>query len=137
MNGDRLKFRIWDEYYNKYLNARSDIAITQDGRLMIETLDGLDEIDPSGETFVVEQCTGIKDATGNLIYEGDIISGRNPDVKHVVKHEEDLALFLAHLLPLNEFGTLTSNISQAWIDEFSKRIVGNIHENPELLEEQK
>lgn len=128
MSNDRLKFRVWDKHYNKYLNDRSDVAITQDGKLMIETLDGLDEIDPSGETFVVEQCTGRKDKNGRLIYEGDIISGSNGSIngrywtfKQEIKWDEKKG-----------FSVPKWGANEDWSHWYE--VIGNIHENPELLE---
>ena len=88
---------------------------------------------------IVEQCTGLKDADGNLICEGDIIRGKNPEVCHEIVFDHERACFRAELLPKPKHWMQNSvycGLSRQWIDEFSKRIVGNIHENPELLTEE-
>lgn len=57
-----------------------------------------------------------------------------------IVYDNDGARFRAELLPKPEHwaqNALYSTPNQQWVDEFSKRIVGNIHENPEFLEEQK
>lgn len=143
MNTDRFKFRVWCNPLlgsSGYLTNRTDLAIIQDGELMFDSYDGLQEFDPNGDDCIVEQCTGLKDADGKLIYEGDIICGKNPDCRHEIVHDNDNAVFRAELLPKPEHwaqNALYSTLSQHWINEFSKRVIGNIHENPELLNNDK
>ena len=94
----------------------------------------------SYEDYVVEadsvgQYTGMKDAKGVKIFEGDIIGG---DVCiHVIKYNEEKSRFdgirplppeRSHLSLLSQF-----DINQDWIDEYEKVIIGNVHENSELI----
>ena len=82
--------------------------------------------------LVVEQCTGLKDKNGRLIYEGDIIrlpwQAGWPDLIGVVKFNELYACFLLSK-------TITDRAEQSFWWNDSKEVIGNIHENPELLED--
>lgn len=76
--------------------------------------------------------TGLKDKNGRLIYEGDIIhlpwQAGWPDLIGVVKFNELYASFLLSK-------TIKDNAEQSFWWNNSKEVIGNIHENPELLED--
>ena len=84
------------------------------------------------ETDTVGQFTGLYDKDGKEIYEGDIIiSEELKHTCHYVRYMESEAMFVAMIIgsPLDEY----CGIRQSWIHKFSKKIIGNIHDNPELL----
>lgn len=73
------------------------------------------------------QCTGLKDKSGKLIYEGDIVKLYNQNYKII--YEQRGAYFELYISKnetyyLNDINTQTSNME----------IIGNIYENPEQLE---
>lgn len=84
----------------------------------------------------IGQYTGLKDCNGNDIYEGDIIrSEKYNDIKHTVLYDEQSASFCAICIDAN-MGTeleIRCHISQEWIDNHPKFIIGNNYDNPELL----
>ena len=132
---DRFKFRVWSQKYKMYLKdqdypvGHSIFYISQNGEI-IESYDGKNSHDDPD--FVVEQCTGLKDRHGNLIYEGDICGNAiYPRSKHFFKkiiyrdggfgwdagshpRDTDFIGFAGHA----NFKELMKNIE----------IIGNIHE---------
>lgn len=141
-----LKFRAWDNLEKDYLNEE-DIAIDNLGNIFIfERYDNNDSDlwytrllpDLENKRHVVEQYTGLKDKNGTEIYEGDIVEVKHSDwtepTIHVVKWCGDEKYPAFNLKP--ELDETANNLAlAAQSDFFSIKIVGNIHENPELLEE--
>lgn len=84
------------------------------------------------QDFTVGQFTGLIDKDGNEIFEGDVIHDDYYN-KHLIQYDEREACFVACLLPITKF-SLRGNVSQNWINEFDKVVIGNIYDNPELLE---
>ena len=81
----------------------------------------------------VGQFTGITDKNGKEIYEGDIIGCHNPDIKHLIFYNEKQGRFMAALNGDidNDFVGVCGLDDSRW--NASKEVIGNIHDNPELL----
>lgn len=81
------------------------------------------------EPKYIEQCTGIRDRSGRLIYEGDLVKcklSRNPGV---IKWDQENGAFRLLIPPKPLF-----NSSLEDVVEFDFKVIGNIHENKNLLE---
>jgi uncharacterized phage protein (TIGR01671 family) len=138
MNKDRFKFRVW--YKGAYTFFNFD-TLNQESRGFFEN-----EIKNNN----VEQCTGLKDCNDNLIYENDIVDlsfvknspnslrkSKNwwdacgpagyDNPKVLVEWYDDITGFLP-------FDNYDCDCGVYHCAEYSK-IIGNIHENSELLEE--
>ena len=122
---DRFKFRVFDNTAKKYL-PRSQCVLLSDSTL-IQQLAGEDII---LEDTIIEQCTGSKDKKGNLIYESDII--------RYVKHSNlglggDRYAKVFWWDTVQGFAIETNYGDYYGLDDFEIEVVGNIHENGDLL----
>ena len=119
---DRYKFRVWDKLDEEYYDENCfQMQIESSGDLFIIGV-GNDGEDCFWETdnTVIEQCTGLKDKNGKLIYEGDIILVE--DNKCPIEWESENARY--NVIGYGELAYLNYNDIE---------VIGNIHENADLL----
>lgn len=114
---DRFKFRIFDEKLNKMANWGDNPYHNME---IVNIICSNNPEFNSDNRFHLMQCTGKKDKNNKLIFAGDIV--REYDEYGYVMTKE--VVFLEDVM----FGF---NINV----EFDYEIIGNIYENPELLEE--
>ena len=106
--------------------------IREDGSLKVRHIIHSDILyDVQEET--IGQFTGLYDYNGNEIYEGDILRyiqwENNEEVLYYITFEEEMGSFVLQKPTLKH----KDNISQLAIYGLKLEVVGNIHDNPELL----
>lgn len=88
------------------------------------------EVDPT----TAGEFTGLKDKNGKEIYEGDVIRSPLSEDKtrpHRIFYHTGNAAFMGALVDRKELCYL--RLDQDWIYKFGKEVIGNIHDNLELL----
>ncbi|WP_353986301.1 YopX family protein [Lactiplantibacillus plantarum] len=138
-----IKFRAWNQIDSKYINEINAVMSLDGSHIWWDINDSGEmkyEDDPGN--YKLEQFTGLKDTSSKEIYEGDIVyfgsmwcvgdeyDPREEEHTGTVEYRPDYASYVVNcngkIYPLEE---LTS------FDGYS--VQGNVHENAELLEEDK
>ena len=127
MEGERMteiKFRAWDKKRKRMfavttLNASGAVSVFIDD-------DGLYLL--PAEQVELMQYTGIKDKNGKEIYEGDIVRYGN-DNAAIIWREKNAEFGVKWL----DCGVEDSISWQIGIEKTPSEVIGNIHENAELL----
>ena len=109
-----LKFRAWDgigNYGMQYYDSIEELVVYFSPHKFQEVM----------------QYTGLKDKTGKEIYEGDLLGVKSFSFLHmlVVIYDNEKAGF--------RLGCDFASIYEA-VDFYSLEVIGNIHENPELID---
>ena len=143
-NAKRLDNGEWVQgYYVKGLNMYDKEAylIFEPTTIFYSSgeTDGWSEVDPS----TICQCTGLKDKNGKLIWENDILHNGN---YFVVKWNEscsrfDIVLNKFHNIPIGKWEPMICDWKTNDFKEYRKavdyEVIGNVFDNPELLESEK
>jgi len=129
-----IKFRAWDDKAKKYLKVCrlgfngfshdfwSPSPVSCDIRQADET------------RYIFEQYTGLKDKNGREIYEGDIYYSKNEQKNLLVEwdnsYEGDSHPVSGFIFYQERIGLYPGTKNY---DKIDIKVLGNIHENPELL----
>lgn len=127
-----IKFRAWDDSIKRWKYGE----LTNFGFFThTEVKDGDTDLNGNNHLFTQskssmvgpwKQGTGLKDKNGKEIYEGDLLrNGGNHSAGQVSWSEKGFWGVGPYYVPLHQYSGDT------------KEVIGNIYENPELLEDKK
>ena len=124
-----LKFRAWDK-------LDKDFAQNIDCLLDMSAAERVFVLDDEGGELIIEQYTGLKDKNGKEIYEGDILGGIWES--GFISWCEKCKQFQYHSAGI---GCMACSGDVHWCeiveDDGKLEVIGNIHKNPDLLEDKK
>lgn len=118
-----IKFRVYDKNGGYYIAILDNdcFGIKQVARIILE-------LEVLKHEYIIEQYTGLKDKNGKEIYEGDIIDCNYGFGQYVVVYRRYDASFIL------EDDSREEIIKLVLAGKTFYEVIGNIHENPELLE---
>lgn len=126
-----IKFRAWDKTENRMARNVEDLLFNSKGLYGVV-------LNHMGFAFrrrvkdvILEQYTGLKDKNGKEIFEGDIVRTKLGDVQEIKFISQDFEDGV-----VRTFVSLSRKPPHLMAMANSDEIIGNIHENPELLEVQ-
>jgi len=123
---DRFKYKIYNTTKKVFLKENLlDYVLCSNGNISHHQNRNSTEFYISVADLIPVFCTGLKDKTGQLIYEGDIV--QNYALRDVVIFEK--GIFTTKGSAVGRFG-----IRQPLAVHNELEIIGNKFENPELLE---
>ena len=153
---DRFKFKIWDKTKKKFLpleykSEKTDswIILDNTGVYLVERDNARDVafFTDITDDVIILQCTGLRDKNGKEIYEGDILNlyvSSKKLYRYQVKYEIGSFMLVSqdeifdfpnvwndNVYPLSQLYFEYQN-EENYIEQCE--VVGNIYENPELLE---
>ena len=131
----KQKFRAWDTTNKEML--KDTFAITESGQVVVVDQSSV-FVSPDYvfvDNLVIMQSTGLFDKNNKEIFEGDVLEiedeGEVLGNAKLTWHNEQ-AVFMIEAISVDDIAPFHEILSD---ESYSYRVVGNVYENPEILEE--
>ena len=127
-----IKFRVWCKQ-NEVMKSVARIGFIEDKLWYVEDEDH--ETQPpyfyDDDDWALMQYTGLKDKNGKEIYEGDIVKGKNYGFNNPIRFIGTVEYSYNHFKVIgcrNKYKGVSDELNTTY------EVIGNMFENPELLE---
>lgn len=143
-----IKFRVWDKDYKRMHTVgdfhHDSLEIDEENNIFFFNLQCMEGsphkgINPEECAYRLMQYTGLKDKNGKEIYEGDIVKTHKGYLMKVHWYNNGFKLMFKFKRKYQgeEYWETTKDIELDSSDDkrWGYEVIGNIYENPELLEE--
>ena len=132
------RYRAWDTTSKEMF--KDTFAITESGQVVVVDQSSV-FVSPDYvfvDHLVIMQSTGLKDKNGKEIFEGDILRVTDEHSwLEVVSYSQEKAMFVTEEIN-REFKVPESPLYDLFnTNIFKFKVIGNIYENPDLLEDNK
>lgn len=126
------KYRAWDKEFKEMVQVD---ALVFDEQIIKATYKNGNVVKEDLKNYVLMQSTGLGDKNGREIFEGDIIAinleGLETPITAKVFQNRKIGILMFHAFEDNEDVPMVELLEG---DSVEFAIIGNIWENPELLE---
>ena len=128
----KIKYRAWDKKEKK-MKTRGLLFTLQHGLSFFDA-SGFNVRRAENDRYILMQFTGLKDKNGEEIYESDLIQNKSGRICEVNWNKE-CGRWDASVKIMVENDNSNGFAPVNW--HYDIKIIGNIHENPELLKEKR
>ncbi len=133
-----IKYKTWDRIDKSWVKAKD---LSDPTTLKVRsTEDGFRFLNKSESDFDFVQFTGLHDKNGKEIHEGDVVriefSSYVPNKDHVVEYNTESASFIGRMIEKKEHSGYHQDREYDFFSHTNCEVIGNIYENPELLNKQ-